>query len=229
MVFRRLPGFAAITFAMLFAVSVVQYLLARDDLAGKVIGELLGAPTTLLIIPYEIAIYRLVLLGEMPSHYLEQVGTERFRRFALWSLVLWATSAIPSILVNVLPVSGSSLLTFGTIGIVVSAIIFVWLLPLLPAIAVDARGASAMNALADSNGRFWFIFGSTLLPVIPLLFLVIVIIVFMAFSSVEYIPGLLASWNPLRDGILAAVGTAGITIMTAAIARVFESIGQRLK
>lgn len=81
---------------MMFVVSAVQYLLATDDLAGRVIGELLGVPITLLTIPYEIAVYRLVLLGETPSHYLEQVGTERFRRFSLWSLVLWALTRFPA-------------------------------------------------------------------------------------------------------------------------------------
>lgn len=229
MVFRRIPVFIVTTFALTFVVSAIQFLLVRDGPAGKVIGELFSALLTLLIIPYEIAIYRLVLLGEMPSHYLEQVGTERFRRFLLWSLLLWATNAIPNILVNVLPVPSGGLLTFGTIATLVSVIIIIRLLLLLPAIAIDARGASATNALADSKGHFWFIFGSALIPVLPLVLLAIAFIMFMAFSRVDDIPKLLDGWNPLRDGVIAAIGTGGLTVATAAIARVFESIGQNLK
>lgn len=229
MVFRRMPGFFVITFLITFAVGLAQYFVEWDGPAGKIVEELLGAPESLLIVPFEIAVHRLVLLGEAPSHYLEQIGTERFRRFLLWSLALWAITAVPSILAVVLPVSNWISFTFGVIVILTAVVVFVRLVPLFPAISIDARGASMTNALADSRGHFWFIVRSALIPIILLLLVVIPVLVLAAFGGVDDIDSVGAGWRLLREGVIAAIATVAITIATVAFARVFESIGQHLK
>jgi hypothetical protein len=229
MVFRRMPDFFFITLLITFAVGLAQYLVVWDGSSGKIIKELLDVPGSLLIVPFEIAVHRLVLLGEIPSHYLEQIGTERFRRFLLWSLVLWVMTAVPSIFAIIFPVSSWVSLSFGVIVILIAFVVTVRLVPFFPAISIDARGASVTNALADSRGYFWFIVRSALIPIIPFLLIVLSVIVLAAFGQVDDIDSVGIGWRLLHEGVIAAGATVAITVATVAFARVFEAIGQNLK
>jgi hypothetical protein len=106
-----------------------------------------------VLVPFQIAIYRLLISGDAASGYRFDISTVRFRRMLGWTAAFWVLAIIPLHLPGfVAPSDGAEVI----ISVVLFALVIFAVLRLtifLPAIAVDAPGASVRNAFADTGGH----------------------------------------------------------------------------
>jgi len=110
---------------------------------------------SLLLTPFLVAVHRFVLVDDVANHYAIEPHNPRFWRFFVWSLVLTFLLFGPSLLL----LSSTQLLGLPvtiaficvTVSLIVANIACLRLAILFPAIAIDAPGATASNALADTH------------------------------------------------------------------------------
>ena len=95
---------------------------------------------TFVLVPFEIAIYRLLISGEAASGYRFDISTVRFQRMLGWTAGFWLLASIPLHLPGaVAPSDGAEVI----ISVVLFALVIFAVLRLtifMPAIAVDAPG-----------------------------------------------------------------------------------------
>ena len=210
---------SAVLFALIGAIPAIS--------DNRMLAEVFDLMSTFVLVPFEIAICRLLISGEAASGYRFDISTVRFQRMLAWNAGFWLLWKIPLHLPGaVAPSDGAEVI----ISVVLFALVIFAVLRLtilLPAIAVDAPGASVRNAFADTSGRTWLIvkaYFATLLPFI----LMIISIVGLAW---------LGGAHDIRSGIgsLAADVFAGLlgfligTCCTIVSARLFMMIGDRVK
>ena len=143
-----------------------------------------------LIVPYYIAVHRLIILGERTTSYVLAPSQPRFQQF-FW---LWAALSV----VTYLPISltemlaqtraltpFSYLIVLAAMPIILIAIIIVTLrlTIIFPAVAVDAPGATWENVMADTKGYAWRIFLFGLVASLPLIVPAFVIGAMVAFGT----------------------------------------------
>jgi hypothetical protein len=139
---------------------------------NPVLLEALDALSAILILPVDIAIYRLLILDDASANSWAS-SAPRMQRMVGWAIVMWILVTIPSYLTNLTPSVAAN--TVATIVVtVIVVVLMVRLAILLPAIAVDAPGASLANVWADTGGRFWLILKTYLIAILPVLALVVV-------------------------------------------------------
>lgn len=129
------------------------------------------------VLPFEIAIFRLLILDEAAPGYDFAISAVRFKRMLGWTLVFWAIGNLPLYLPRAVASSEAAQVVVGIPLIVIFIAVMLRTVILLPAIAVDATGASIRNVLADTRGHGWFILKANLavlLPLIPIIILVAV-------------------------------------------------------
>ena len=137
---------------------------------NRILADVFGLIGTVVVVPFEIAIYRLLISGEAASGYRFDISTVRFQRMLGWSIGFCVLATIPFHLTGALVPSEDA---EAIIGIVLFApVIFavVRLTIFLPAIAVDAPGASVRNASADTSGHVWLIVKAYLAIVVSYLY-----------------------------------------------------------
>jgi hypothetical protein len=164
----RLRFLALIVFLICVAEQLARAFLLPDGRLGETLDALVGAASLLAVVPYQIAINRLIILGEVTTNYSFAANANRVRRFLAWTAALWIATIAPILVFGLLPVGLGVALAVAVV--VVGTVVLLRLILLFPAIAVDATGASATNAFADSNGRLWFIVRSALVAFIPMIF-----------------------------------------------------------
>ena len=102
------------------------------------LAEVFDLMGTFVLVPFEIAIYRLLISGEAASGYRFDISTVRFRRMLGWTAAFWVLAIIPLHLPGfVAPSDGAEVI----ISVVLFALVIFAVLRLtifLPAIAVDA-------------------------------------------------------------------------------------------
>jgi hypothetical protein len=175
---------------------------------------LLHVAQIFLITPYIVAVHRFIILGEVTTDYRLTPGQPRFQRFFYWLLILLALRAMPSLLVLL----GSS----HTIFIVAFAVFYivyiaVWLrmIILFPAIAVDAPGAPWRRAMDDTEGHAWTIFFTIVIAALPLL-------------PVGIVGAAVLSGLPLEI-FNAALDPIGYTLIIVIASRLYEQLGDRVR
>jgi hypothetical protein len=238
-IFRTVWGDVAEVFARLRTPSTIGLLiyLAFEILGlaapvtanNPVLRDLLDAIKSILVLPFEIAIYRLLLLGEATSHYNFAISTSRFQRMLGWTLGLWALVNIPPYLLDAFTSSdgAKTLVTIAAAAIII--VIMLRLAILLPAIAVDASGASARNALADTRGRVWFVFKVSFLPLLPLLLIAVLAVVLASPGAAGAISDSPSWWSVPKVAFDASLGFMFAVLTTVIASRLFDWIGDRLK
>jgi hypothetical protein len=97
----------------------------------------------------------------------------RMWRMVGWTIALWTLMTLPSYLMKLTSFEAANLIATIAVG-VVALVLLVRLAILLPAIAVDAPGASPGNVFADTNGRTWLILKTYLIVLLPLMAVVVV-------------------------------------------------------
>ena len=84
--------------------------------------EGLDAIKTILILPLEIAIYRLLILREATSGYDFAIFAPRFRRLLGWTLVLWALITLPPYLPGLITPSEDAV-SIATIATAIAVVV----------------------------------------------------------------------------------------------------------
>jgi hypothetical protein len=225
-VFARLRTPSAIGLSLYLAFEILG-LAVPVTANNSMLRDLLDAIKGILILPFEIAIYRLLLLGEATSHYNFAISTSRFQRMFGWTLGLWALVNLPPYLLDAFTSFDGVKVLVTIAAAVIIIVVMLRLAILLPAIAVDASGASARNSLADTRGRVWFIFKVSLLPLLPLLLITVLEIAFASRDNATSDPS--SWWTLPRAAFDALLGFMFAVVTTVIASRLFDWIGDRLK
>jgi len=174
-----------------------------------------------LITPYFIAVHRFIILGEVTTNYLLTPGEPRFLRFFGWLLVFFALTFVAFLLPLALPISTVFRLAIQAVLVIVAIVVGLRVIILLPAVAVDAPGASWSGAMADTRGYSWRILFIVLLATLPLVFVRVIV-----GRTLGDLGGIAAISVPIFNGAMRAIGyTLGIVIAS----RLYERLGDRVK
>ncbi|MGZ3411235.1 MAG: hypothetical protein ACXWJW_08855 [Xanthobacteraceae bacterium] len=227
---RAMPVLAICVALIILAIESGQDLIPRriwdTELPGTALGLAVDIARGVCLAPCMIAVHRFVILGEVTRGYIVDPFAPRFFRFVGWliafSLLMSVVFAVPDLSATGLStVTMLALLLAGVAAIIVLAF---RLSVLFPALAVDAKRASAANALADTKGhlfQIFLVFALTLLPVA----VVAIVVTFMLGSSVGK-PGSSAAIAHLVAG--AVIQTVTIPLCVAAASRLYQTIGNHL-
>jgi hypothetical protein len=196
---------------------------------NRLLSEALSLMSKIATLPLEIAIFRLLILDETEPGYPFAMSTVRFQRMLGWTVGLWAFTAVPGSFAETVPNSTTAAAVMAVMMVIIGLVVLIRLSLLLPAIAVDAPGASVGNSVADTKGHAWMIVKPYLT-----IFVVFVLIV-MAAAALAGLTGLRAASGSLAKGSLASsafVGSMAFVALcagTIVAARLFMSLGERLK
>ncbi|QWG24330.1 hypothetical protein KMZ93_05290 [Bradyrhizobium sediminis] len=195
----------------------------------RLLSEAFGLMSTIALLPFEIAIYRLLILDEAAAGYRFEISTVRFQRMLGWTVALWALANIPIYLPDaVVPSEGAA--TVSSIALIIIGVaVMVRLSILLPAIAVDAPGASVATILADTRGHTWFIVKAYLAIVAPFVLIVLSAALLAWLAGASDILGRSGRVNPAASAFFGALGFLVVTAFMIVSARLFMSLGNRVK
>lgn len=190
----------------------------------------ISALRDLLTMPLLIAVHRFILIDEVTGRYAIEFGRSRFLRFFAWWVAL---NALPVGLIAIerylsaLPgVPPLVMIGLFVVAIFLVAVLVLHLTILFPAIAVEAPGATASNAIADARGHglnILLIVAVTLLP-----FVVLAVIDFMD-GRLEYafLPDS-DVWRAASIVIWTVLGLASSALLVAIVSRIFQALADRL-
>jgi len=196
---------------------------------NRILADVFGLIGTVVVVPFEIAIYRLLISGEAASGYRFDIWTVRFQRMLGWSIGFCVLATIPFHLTGALAPSEDA---EAIIGIVLFApVIFaaVRLTIFWPAIAVDAPGASVRNAFADTSGHAWFIFKAYFIILVPVILIVISMAVLAVLGDAPDIFSRSGNGSLAANAFVGALGFLVSTCFAIVSARLFMKIGDRVK
>jgi hypothetical protein len=233
-VWRALTTMRMLVVCVLFiilAINVAEDLVPMRVWAGPLIGGLLSfavdAVRNFCLTPFMIALHRFILRGEITRSYAPDPGQPGFMAFFGWLVALSAIGALALLLQEALiatslsPMAG---LVAAAVLIAAMAILTLRLSILFPAIAIETRGATAANALADTRGhalRIFLIFLLTLLPV-----MVATVAVTLMLGRGVTVPGTPVAVVNFAAG--AVIQTVLLSLGVAVASRVFEVLGDRV-
>jgi hypothetical protein len=145
-----------IVLATSVAADLVPQRLWDQQLAGEALGLAQNAVEAFLLTPIFIAIHRFVILDKITSNYTVPIGEPAFGIFFGWLLALKVLVGLPIDLLGVVETLDWSLpastLTFA-VALIAAVCVSLRLTILLPALAVEAPGATLLHALADTKGH----------------------------------------------------------------------------
>jgi hypothetical protein len=196
---------------------------------NRMLADVFDLMGTFVLVPFEIAIYRLLILGEAASGYRFDISTVRFQRMLGWTAGFWLLANIPIHLPGAIASSdgAETIISVVLFALVVFAVLRLTIL--VPAIAVDAPGTSLRNAFADTGGHAWLIVKAYFIAVLPFILIVISI------AGLAWLGGAHDIFGRPGNGSLAAsvfFGALGFLIWTCCVvvsARLFMKIGDRVK
>ena len=156
------------------AISVGEELVPRklweQQLSGEALGIVKDAIWAFLLAPVVLALHRFVILGEITPVYTLPIGEPAFRIFFGWLFALKVFIGLPFDLLGALQALNwwlwASTLAFA-VALVAVILVSLRLSVLLPALAVEAPGATPSRALADTNGEALRILALFLLALLP--------------------------------------------------------------
>jgi hypothetical protein len=225
---QAMRGLFLLALLTVLFIDVTGYFLS-PDLPATAIGNpqrvvtaaAVGIPLRILravlLTPVLVAVHRFILLGDASDRYAIEPHSPRFFRFVFWSLALPALFYGPGVLWLALSLALGLPLTIGFVGLpiclVVGVIVDLRLTVLLPAIAVDAPGATASNSIADTRGFAIDIFLIYLLALLPI------------FATQSVLRRLNA---PVIDVALGVIFDVAVVVLLVVISsRVFQAVADR--
>jgi hypothetical protein len=228
-VFRALyamPGLVLIALLVTLAFALLEILFFKGlfvvPVVGTLISLLFGAAQSFFLTPYLIAVHRFILIDEVTTHYALDPQAPRFMRFFAWTVALSALGSAVAMIHGILVLIGlgqSLALTVLFILMVVVIFIGLRLTILFPAIAVDAPGATAENAFADTKGHAWGI----------LLIGAVVILPFLVVGIVAVVATLPTPGSPAVVIVTAVVaGVVGVPLFVAIASRIFQALADQV-
>ena len=226
-VWVRLRRQSVIALAIILVFEIVG---AIPEISGnRVLSEAFNLMCKIATLPLEIAIFRLLILDEAEPGYPFAMSTVRFRRMLGWTIGLWAFTSVPGYVVEVVPSTTTAAAVIAVMMVVIGLVVLIRLSLLLPAIAVDAPGASIGNSVADTKGHAWMI-------VKPYLTIVVVfVLIVMAAAALAGLTGMRGASGSFAKGSVASSVFIGVVAFVAlcagtiVAARLFMSLGERLK
>jgi hypothetical protein len=230
-VFSRLPGLTAIGLSIYLAFEAAEAPIGPDDV---LLRDTLDVIRDVLLVPFGIAIYRLLILGEVTSQYRFALDTSaRFQRIAGWTILLSAFNAIPVLALNLLTPSDSgaaiALIVAGIATMVAGIAVAIRIAIFFPAIGSDAGDATLRSALADTRGHVWLILKAFLIVFLPQQVVTLAMIGLASFGLVSDISGL-SMWAALpRIVLIGSIDFLTLAAGAAMAARLFDWIGDRVK
>jgi hypothetical protein len=223
----RLRGQSIIALSIVVVFEIIASAPAiSDNPVFSVAFDLMG---TIAILPFEIAIFRLLILGEPTAGYHFAVSTVRFRRMLGWAVAFWALGTIPPYLLGAITSSEAAKVAVNIAMIVIGIAVMVRLVIFLPAIAVDAPGASLGNAFADSRGHAWFVLKAYFAILLPFVLLIILVAVLAWLGGGSEVFGRSGSASVGVSAFSGSLGFLVVTSVTIVQARLFMRIGDRVK
>jgi hypothetical protein len=205
-----------ILLAIAVAAEFVPHRLWDQELSGEALGLLQDAVWAFLLTPIVIAIHRFVILGEVTPNYGLDIGEPAFRLMFIWLFGLRVFSGLPYTLLGALQALGFSPLATAipfAIALIVATAVLLRLTILYPSIAVEAPGATAPHAFADSKGQGLRIFAIFLLALMPWIFAVITIVILLG-------PGVrvIGSAPAMISLVIGGVAQMAVVCLSAAVA-----------
>jgi hypothetical protein len=147
-------------FFIMLATSVAAELVPQrlwdQELAGEALGFAQNAVEAFLLTPIVIAIHRFVIHDKVTPNYTVPIGEPVFGAFFGWLLALKVLVGLPFDLLGVVQALNwslpASMLAF-VLALIAAVGVSLRLTILLPALAVEAPGATLSHALADTKGH----------------------------------------------------------------------------
>jgi len=174
----------------------------------------------ILLAPIFIAIHRLIILSDITSSYAPNLKSPRFLTFCGWAIAIFLLVEIPWSIARVfVPDDMRSALEWA--AWVWGFLIMAGLILLLPAVAVDAPGATPRNAIADTRGSFWRIVAIVVLTMLP--------VVAVAITAAWGLYFLLEYTSTIETAVFSLAGSVATLVLTAAAARLFLALADRLR
>jgi hypothetical protein len=233
-VWRVLKSMRTLVVCVLFiilAINIAEDLVPVRVWGGPVLGGMLGfaadAVRSFCLTPFMIATHRFILRGDVTRGYALDPGQPGFMAFFGWLVALSAIGALALLLqegltaIGLSPVAG---LAVALVIIVVVALLSLRLSILFPAIAIEARGATAANALADTKGHAFRIFMIFLLAMLPCVVVAIGVTLMLG-------RGVAVTGTPVAIVQLVVGAVIQIVMLTLGVAiasRVFEALADRV-
>jgi hypothetical protein len=178
---RMMPGMAGYALLIMLAINLVEYVVpvsvTSDVIGGNLLSVAVSAAQNFFLTPIMIAVHRFVILDEVTPRYVIEPGQRAFRAFFAWLLTLSIVGLLAFTFFAPKDESSMASLSIVLIVMVVIIVVTTRLSILFPAIAVDAPGASAANAWADSKQHTFSIFLIFLLSALPIMIGAIILIV----------------------------------------------------
>jgi hypothetical protein len=229
-IFVRLRREAIVAFSVIVTLGIIGSAPAISR--TPVLAEAFSLISMIAILPFEIAVFRLLILDEAAPGYDFAISTVRFRRMLGWSMAFWAVSSIPTFLLAAVATSQIATAIVGIAILVMFFIVVVVMLRiviLLPAIAVDAPGASIGNVFADTRGHAWFILKAYLAVVLPVFLIFILAGALVSLAGGSRLFGGSGTGAVAANAIFSSLGFMAAIAAMIVQARLFMRIGDRVK
>jgi hypothetical protein len=231
-VFARLRGLSIIGFSIYLAFEAAKASIGPDD---TLLSNTLDGIRDVLLVPFDIAIYRLLILGEVTSRYGFALDTSsRSQRIAGWTIGLWAFNTLPLQALMSLPTPSDLSQAIAVVVACIAAIaagiaVAVRIAILFPAIASDARRATIGSALADTSDRSWFILKAFVIVFLPPGMVTIGMVGLASLGVVSDVSDL-SSWSAFPGIVfIATIGFLTQTASAVVASLLFDWIGDRVK
>ena len=221
-----MPNLFGVAFAIILALSILDAVMPKSLVEFPPAALTVAAVRAFFLTPFLIAIHRFILIEEVTPRYALAPGEPRFLRFFGWSMALVALSISASLIVRVLSLIGlpQGVASIATaVVLIIGLVITLRLIILFPAIAVEAPGAEASNAFADTRGYFWNIFVIVVAAGVPLVVFLIPV-VFLAWPMF----GVASSSKLLEIADAAVTGVIAYPLYVAVASRLFQALAERV-
>ncbi len=222
-----LCGFLIIV-AIAAVVAFESPLLSQQILAGSILDLLEDAVWALLLTPVVIAVHRFVIQDVITGSYTLPLGDPVYRLFFVWLFALMLLAGLPFTLLGVMQMLGWPLpvTTAGfAAALLAAAALALRLTILLPAIAVQAPGATPASAFADSGDQALRIFAVFFLGLAPWAILDIVVTILLGRGA-----EIAGSPRAMVGHLVAGISqTVTLTLSAAIASHVFQALGDAVK
>jgi len=229
-VLLAMPTLAGCALLIILAVNVAEEIVPLRVWSGPILGGILdllvSAVRSFCLAPFMVAVHRFIILDEVTRGYVLDPSQPRFMSFFGWLLALSVITSLGFSLLELLTAVGLSAMATMVLAVVVLIValtVSLRLTILFPAIAVDARGATASNALADTKGHVFRIFMIFLLALLPLAAVAIVVTLML---GPEMRAGTPMAIVQLVTG--AIIQTITLPLCLAIASRVFQALADRV-
>lgn len=226
---RAMPRLTGVVLVILLTFNLLELVIPRFVFEWPLADFVFGAARAFMLTPFLIAVHRYIILDEVTPHYHLAPQEKRFLRFFAWTLVPTLILAAGSFLQMLLTAAAlpPGVVSFaGGVALIVGLFVILRLLILFPAIAVDAPGATARKAFADSKGFFWdtfFIFMVAMLPLIVLTMLLVVLE-----YPLELRGSVPALWTVLEVADKTIVDLIAYPLYVAIASRIFQALADEV-